>query len=512
MNTPSAPAPSSLPQRILRETARFASLQALASVLAAVVNVVLGRLLDRRDFGVFGICSFYISLGALVGDGGLGAALLRRKGEVSVEDYRVALTSVLAVTGCMSVGLFLAAPWIGRYNHFTPLEVNVLRAMAPLYVLSAFRMVPYIRMERELRFARIARIELTASVVRHVLAVVVALFRGGVWALVCSNLVGAALQLVLAYRAAPGWVGLGWSWRRLRPLVVYGSQIQALAVCAHMKDNLSNALLGGAMGPAAVGVFDFGLKYIQIPVSMVNSLARVQLPVYAQLDRHDPVLYTALRGAMRTAMIFGIPALCALALGAPWLVPTIYGAKWAPSYPVIWGLLANMVGGLIASPLFTLLQGQGRAGLAMGVFVGWTVGTWVLAIASVVWFPHDLGSIALAHSVVTVVVVMGLTAWAGRHLRRGLFRSLMAPAIAGSVALGLAALAARVGPPWMGHPLVAALGCIVFYAVLLLAMERNLLLQELRVMVWSVRHRPERDDIAPSEHEHEHDNELRKAA
>jgi O-antigen/teichoic acid export membrane protein len=487
MTTSRNAATAPLAQRILGETARFAALQALAAVLAWTANILLAKLLERRDFGVYGICSFYLGLGALVGDGGLGATLLRRKEEVSREEYRVALTSLLAVSGLMSGALMAAAPWIGRHNHLTAGETGVLRALAPLYVVSAFRMVPYIRLERALRFARIARIELVASVVRHLLAIGVALVKGGVWALVVSNLMGAALQLGLAYRASPGWVGLGWSWRVFRPLITYGSQVQALNVCAYLKDNISRALLGGALGPAAVGVFDFGLAYIQVPVTAVNSLARVQLPVYARLERSDPTLYTALRGAMRTAMVFGIPLLCALALASPWVVPTIYDTRWAAAYPVIWGLLANMVGGLVASPLFTLLQGQGRAGTAVGVFVGWTVTTWALAIASVLLAPGALGPVAMAHSVVTVAVVVGLTAWAGRHLRRGLFTSLVGPVAAGMLSLALGGVLSWKAPGAWGHPLVAALACMGSYFALLLGMERELVLGEFRTLLASLR-------------------------
>ena len=489
MSDPPATRDVPLSRRILSETARFAALQTLAAVLSWSASILLARLLDRRDFGVYGICSFYIGVGALLGDGGLGATLLRRRGEVREEEYRVAMTTLVAVSGVLALVLAGFAPWIGRHNHLTAAETSVLRAMAPLYFVSAFRVVPYIRLERELLFSRIARIELTASLVRHVLAISVALAAGGVWALVISNIVGSALQLGLAYRASPGWVGLGWSWRVFRPLIAYGGQVQALNVCAYLKDNISRALLGAAVGPGAVGIFDFGLSYIQIPVAAVNSLARVQLPVYARLEAGDPTLYEALRGAMRTAMVFGTPLLCALALASPWLVPTVYESKWMGALPVIWGLLPNMVGGLCASPLFTLLQGQGRAGLAIAIFFGWTVTTWTLAIIAVVVRPGDLGLIALAHSVVTVAVVVGLLVWAGRHLRKGLFSSLQAPAMAGMFGLAVGVVASRIGVGWVRHPLTAAAACVSSYSLVLLLLDRGRLVGELRAILSSTRAR-----------------------
>ncbi len=504
MTTAEAPASPSLASKILSETARFAALQSLASVLAWVANILLARVLDRRDFGVYGICTFYIGMGALLGDGGLGAALLRRRREPTRKEYRIALTALLGVSSVLGTILFAAAPWIAHYNRFTPAETNVLRAMAPLYFVSAFHVVPYIRLERQLQFARIARIELTASLVRHVLAITLALAGAGVWSLVVSGFTSAVLQLTFAYRASPGWVGIGWSWRAFRPLINFGGKVQALGICSYLKDNISAALLGSALGPSAVGVFDFGLKYIQLPVSGVNSLARVQLPVYARLDRTDPTLFSAVRGAMRTAMLAGIPLLVALAFASPWIVPVVYSPRWALSYPVIWGLVGNMMGGLVASPLFTMLQGQGRPGLAIVVFVVWTLMTWALAILGLVLAPGSLGFVAAAHSIVTVAIVIGLIAWGGRHLGRSLFPSLAGPVAAGIVALAVGALAphaASVVGTWCAHPIARALVAIGVYVVTLLAIEGRRVREEVRTLVASVRKKksPVAEEQAPIE-------------
>ncbi len=480
-------APSSLAQKILRETSRFALLQVFGALLAAAANVLLARLLERRDFGTYDICSFWIGIGSVLGDGGLGATLMRRKRGVSRRAYQVTLTTLLMVAVVMGCVLFFAAPFIATRYHLNSHETNALRAMAPLYFVNAFRVVPYIRLERELKFARIARIELTSAIVRHVVAITLAVTKGGVWALIVSNIVGASLQLALAYQASPGWVGIGWAWRTFRPLIAYGGQVQALGICSYFKDRISPALLGAVLGPSAVGVFDFGLAYIQVPVTAVNALARVQLPVYARLHAHDPTLYSALRGATRAALLLGVPALVMLPFAAPWVVPNVYNPRWVLAYPVIWGLVANMVGGLVASPLFTLLQGQGRARLAIGVFVGWTFSTWLLAALSVWRFPGNLGLVAAAHSVVTVVIVLGLIRWAGIHLKRGLFASFSGPIIAGGAALAVGFVQQRYAPGLAHHPLLVALGCLAAYVVTLLSLEGRSVIAEVKVVIRGVK-------------------------
>jgi O-antigen/teichoic acid export membrane protein len=474
---------SALLSTIVSETALFAALSVVTSILAWAANLLLARLLDKRDFGVFGICTFFVGLGSLLGDGGLAAALLRRKEELTRDALRAAASFALLVGATMAVVLFALAPWLGAKYQLRPDEVVVLRAMAPLYLLGAARMVPYVRLERALRFSVVARVELLASLVRHGLAIAVASAHGGVWALVLSNLASALVQCGLAYRASPGWPGLALRWSVLRPLLGFGAKVQSLGVLAYIKDNVSRAMLGQAMGPAAVGVFDFGLAYIQLPVQAVNSLARVQLPVYARLDAKDPTLFAALRGALRAGAILGVPSLIALALIAPWAIPTFYDPKWAPAYPVIRGLLVNMIAGLAASPLFGLMQGQDRAGLAIGVFAVWTALTWVLSLASVGVFPQDLGAIAWVYSGVTAIVVAGMFVWSARLLGRGLFSAVRAPVLAGAVAVAIACTQDRFGPSWLSHPIACGVGSLLTYTATLLLLEGAKVLEEARSLL-----------------------------
>jgi O-antigen/teichoic acid export membrane protein len=470
--------------KIVSETSLFAVLSVISSLLAWTTNLLLARLLDKRDFGVYGICTFFLGVGSLIGDGGLAVALLRKKHELSRDALRAAAAFALSVGVAMTLLLTALAPWLGERYHLTARETTVLRVMAPLYLVSAVRMIPYVKLERSLQFGAIARVELYASLARHALALVVAAaLEGGVWALVLSNIVGSVLQCALAFRAAPGWPGVGWKWNVLKPMLGFGAKVEALGILAYVKDNVSRAMLGQALGPAAVGLFDFGLNYIQLPVLAVNSLARVQLPVYAQLDAKDPTLYAALRGALRVAAILGVPALAALAVIAPWAVPTFYSPQWAPSYPVIWGLVGNMVAGLAASPLFGLMQGQNRAGLAIGVFAAWTSATWALSVASVLLFPGDLGKIAWCYSAVTVVVVAGMFVWTQQLLGRSLFSAVRGPVIAGLVGLALSLAQRTHESGVLAHPIACAVTALIGYFFVLMILEGPEVLSELKELV-----------------------------
>jgi len=358
--------------------------------------------------------------------------------------------------------------------------VWVLMALAPNYLINSLRSYPMIRIERELRFGKMARIDLVVLLLRQSVAVALALMHFGVWALVLANVGGAALAVALTFMVQPGLPPLRFSKRVFLPLLVFGAKVQALSVVAFFKDNVSNAMLGAFAGPASVGLFNFAVKYIQTPILAVNALSRVQMPTYARLQ-HDPVaLYAALRGSLRIMFLIGIPFLMVLATGASWLVPTIWHTKWEPSIVIAYGMVPNMVGGLAASPLFTLLQARNEAGFALTTFVVWTASTWALSILAYV-LGFSLLGVAVAHSIVTVVIVSMLLARTRRFLERSLFRVVLPPTFCG--VLGTASVVAlRWLPPSLAslrHPAVLLGLPLVVYLVAEVALEGPLLREDL---------------------------------
>jgi O-antigen/teichoic acid export membrane protein len=491
MSTPDAPALAGTPhmgRHVLRQTTAYAVLRSISGLLTWGAFVLLSRVLDQRSFGAFEIGMFYIGAGQLVGDGGLAASLVRRRGAVLASEYQTALTSVLALAIALALALFAAAPFIGRANQLSDSEVWALRALSPLYLVPALRIVPYVKLERSVNFAAIGRIELYANLARHVTAVAVATLKGGVWALALSQLALALTQLLLAYRAEPGFVGFGWRRAAFTSLYAYGGKVQLSVLLIHFKDNLAAGLLGPSLGPAAVGVFRFALEFMRVPADIAGSLARIQFPVYAQHERDSPELFRVLRGALRAAFLLGLPVLGTFALLASWVVPAIYGTKWQVALPVTSALVPHVAADLLVFHLITFVQGRGRAGLALLVYVLWSAGLWLASALALAAAPSSLVAVALGHGVASTLTVVVLLAWSSRYLRAPLFRELLFPLLAAVLALSIASFARAYFPDlgWL-RAVASVLLFLACYSASLLAFERQGVLREIRAAIAALR-------------------------
>jgi O-antigen/teichoic acid export membrane protein len=474
-------------RHVLRQTTAYAALRSVSGLVTWAAFVLLTRVLDQRSFGAFEIGMFYVGVGQIIGDGGLAASLVRRRGVVLRSQYRTALTAVSALAAALALALFLSAPFIGRINHLSGSEVWALRALSPLYLVPALRIVPYAKLERKVDFAAIGRIELYANLARHVTAVSVALLSGGVWALALSQLALALTQVILAYRAEPGFPGFGFRRRAFLSLYGYGSKIQASILLIHFKDNLAAGLLGPALGPAAVGVFRFALEFVRVPADIGSSLARVQFPVYAQNRRESPELVSVVRGTLRGAFLIGLPALGIFALGANWLVPTIYGDKWLAALPVITALVPHVAADLLIFHLITFAQGRGRAGLALWIYVVWSLSLW-LGSACTLLLHGALFGIAVAHGVGSTLTLLGLLWWASDYLRYPLYRALLPPLLAAAFAFSVPFFVrSHLAHSATTEAILSVPMFLGSYAGCLLAIERGAAIRELRAAIAMLR-------------------------
>lgn len=457
----------SILKRVLRETVSFGVLQTVGQIVLWIANLVLARVLSPKDFGVYDICTFFLALGTLLGDAGLGAALLRTPDEPTREQYEsVFFISVLA-GGVLAVALAVLSPFLAARYGLDASARWMLIAMTPVYVLSSLRAYPTIRIERDLAFGLIARIELVVLLLKQAVAVTLAVLGFGVWALVLASIAAALLTVVFTLWARPGLPMPRLHRGVLKPLLSFGLKVQALGFVAFFKDNVANALLGVLGGPVVVGLFNFAVRYIQVPVLAVNALARVQLPTYARLQNDPVALGGAVRGALRITFLAGIPFLVVLACGSSYLIPLLYGARWLPAIPAVWAMVPNMIGGLAAGPLFTLLQARGEAGVALTTFIAWTLSTWVLAAAS--WFlGWGIQGIGIAHSVVTIVITTWLLLRAQKTLGSPLVRAVGAPMLSGCAAVAVHAVSLRL-PGTMGvlahHPAALLTIPLTFYVI-----------------------------------------------
>lgn len=302
------------------------------------VMVVLARLLSPADFGVLAMVLVFTTFAALLVDGGLGSAIVRKQDPTADDETSVFLVN-LGMGCALALALSALAPMIARF-YMQPVLVPLLRLMAWVLPLGALAMVPNAVLSRRLEFRARAATELIASVGSALLALWLAWRGHGVWALAWQAVVWAGL------RAAMLWLLSGWrprgcfDWRAFAELFRFSGFLLLANALNIFSVRLQSLLIGRMFDPSSLGYFSMAQDTQQAPAQFMGILLnRVGLPMFSVVSDQPDKLAGALRLSLRLSMFVFAPLMFGLAVMAGPIVVVLYGREWEAMAPLL-GILA----------------------------------------------------------------------------------------------------------------------------------------------------------------------------
>jgi PST family polysaccharide transporter len=319
--------PTQLPRQVRRGISWNLVGAVSTNAMRVGVVVVLGRVLGSHDFGVVAAALSIIAILHTVRDLGIGPALIQRRdlspGHVAtafaVSSYLgVALAAVVAV----------AAPLVGRLYH-SPECVDLLRALAAIFVLRGVAMTSQMMCQRAMNFRAVALIDTVSYSAGSLTSIALAVAGLGPWSLVVGYLVeeGSSTAAFLVLHRPPFTLRVDRA--RLRDLLGFGAGqtlFQVVNITATQGDNI---VVGHALGATALGYYSRAYDLIKLPGAVfTNVVGNVLFPAFSRLQ-DDPVrLGAAFRRIVFVNALVLLPASAVLIVIAPEAIRLLMGPRW----------------------------------------------------------------------------------------------------------------------------------------------------------------------------------------
>lgn len=456
--------------------AAWLTLQTWANrLISLLLFVVLGRLLQPRDFGLASLAAVFTAMTGLLLDRGLTSALIQRK----AVDQKLLSTAFWTAIGS-GVGLTVltaaAAPLLAVLLH-EPRLAPLLMLLGCSFLFAAVEIVPYALIQRRFQFKVLAIRTLVAVLVSGVVAVVAAVLGAGAYALVVQSLVFSAVAAG-AMLVTCGWrPSFAFERGRLREMRGYSAKVFGINAVSFAVTEGDKFLIGSGLGPIPLGFYSIAQK-MQLTLQDVTTTAigSVAFPAFARLRSEPERLRGALLKMGKAVSLAVLPAFAALFAMSQDLVPAVFGNQWAGAVPI--ARVLCVVAALSTFTLFdrAVLLAAGRAGTELllvalsaagnvaAFFVTFHWGVWAVsvgyAVRAAVFFP-----------VRTAVMssVAGLRPWA--------FTAQCVPALIGSaVAAAVVNLLRRAHPGrpgLVGVLLTEGLPMVAAYLLVVLLVDRR---------------------------------------
>lgn len=470
--------------------------QILRQIVQVVGSVVLARLLAPDDFGLLGMAMFFVGIGQLFADFGIGSAIVQAR-----VDDRVVLSSCfwlnMAVAGALALIVLGASPWISdfyRRSDLTPL----IAVLSLNLLLAGLQVVPQALLYRDMRFAELAKAQVLGSLAGALVAITMAWSGAGVWSLVAQPLVGSTVNLGICLAALSWRPYLEFSWTRTESLARFSLALLGTNLIGYANRNVDSMLVGRFLGAGPLGLYSMAIQLMLYPLQQVSSvIVRVLFPTLVEIKDDPERLRAAYLKAVGAIAFLTFPMMGGLFAVADDFVMVVFGPAWAEMAPVLkvvaWVGMMQSVGTTVGS----IYLSMGRPDIALRVSI---TASPLLIGGMAAGIPWGILGVAIGYAVASFGLFYYTAHQAFRlvELSISTFHGAMFRPLVASLGMAvMVAVATALLPdlsPTMRLPAMVVMG-IAMYGILTILVNRPQL-NEILATLKSVRSKR-----APSEHQ-----------
>ena len=311
----------------------WTSMQKFGSMMLSFVStIVLARLLTPEDYGYIGMLAIFLAVATTFIDGGFGSALIQKKSPTR-EDYSTIFYWNLGLSLVLYLLLFFCAPLIASFYKL-PLLCKILRIEGVVLIINAVRIVQTNQLRKQLRFKKIATVDLSVAAVSLAVTIYLAWKGFGVWALVVQQLMVSTLTTAI-YWLTGHWIPmLNFSKKSIKELFGFGGFILLSNLINTFCDNIQGLLIGRFYSPATLGYYSKAKGTEQLSSSFISSVIdQVCYPVFSEIQSDKNKMVVVIRRFTTSLFFLTTPIMLVLILTAKPVFLMLYSDRWMASVP-----------------------------------------------------------------------------------------------------------------------------------------------------------------------------------
>ena len=440
-------------------------------------TIILARLLSPEDFGLVSMVAAFTGFIPMLSDLGTRDAAVQRP-TITENEVSALFWLTVAIGTALGLLLALAGPFIADYYHEPRLR-DIALASAVGFVVSAASCQHFALLRRAMQFKAIASIEVGSNLLSSLVAIAMAIYGAGYWALVAKPVLLAAFTLIGVGTSCRWMPGVPKVTQGVRDMVKFGMHITGFTMTDYVGRAVDRIAIGKRSGAAPLGYYQQSVfVYENVLGLLALSLHPVAVAGLSKLTDNMVEFKRAWTKAVATLAFFAMPAFGLLAVTSEDVVTLILGEKWRFSAALVAIMSLRGIPHCVERTLGWLHvpAGRGDRWMRWGL-----ISTGVQVIALFCGLPFGVKGVVIAYVIVTYLLCVPAIAYAGHPLGIGaadVVKAIRAPFI-GTVLMVIAGFAldrtvfANVSGLVRVAGVIVAGGIIYFVVVVMLLRTRE---------------------------------------
>jgi PST family polysaccharide transporter len=434
-------------------------------LLQSVSTVMLARLLTPVDFGLVAMVTAVTAMAAAFSDLGLTEATIQRK-EITHSQVSTLFWINVGMGLLLTIITAAMAPALAWF-YKEPRLIGITLAVSPTFLIGGLRAQHNALLKRQMRFSAIAIRDVAAYAVAVPIALALAWYGVGYWAIIALPMALNVAQLIISWGIVSWRPGLPSRDAEIRSMVGFGSNVAASYAVFNWIRNADNVLIGWYWGAGPLGLYSRAFNLLTLALSQITGPAsNVAIPALSRAQS-DPELFSKYYLRALNLVMWIIAALFGfLFVAAKPVIVMVLGAKWVDAAPVFRILAVSVFGQMLLESILWLLVSRGQSARLLKLLLiisPLMVGSFAIGL------PFGIKWVAFALSIFLMVSLPWILrfAFAGTNLTLGrLVKALACPILLSLAGVSVAESAMQLLLPstiW-AQLVVAVLGFAVVYA------------------------------------------------
>ena len=423
-------------------------------LITVSTTIVLARLLNPTEFGVFALAIMALSLLSMFNDFGFGMLLIARQ-DLDAAAKSMMLTIMIATSAVLALALVaVSAPVADLFGE--PRLQSLLVIIAVTLLLSGPVWFYDTLLQRELEFKSRLIAQCTQNITFAAVAIGLVLFDHGVMGLVIANVASYVVYLGCLLLMAPYRVRPAFQRGRLRELLTGGRGFVIQGGIAFVQQNADNLTVAKVLGSGPLGAYFLAYRLAALTwTGIAEPVTNVTFSAFARMRHRGEAWAGAYISTLRMIVLASCAVALVLSAAAGPVTHLFYGPKWATMIEplAILGIWAVMRP--LESTLTSLLNAIGEADVAALIAsAGILPFVPALILAASVGGLNGVAWVVTAHSAAMVIALAVVVARRGGISMGDQGRAVGTILLAGAVGW---AVARPVSDAMSGSPAVLAL-------------------------------------------------------
>lgn len=305
-----------------------------ATAVQFLVTVILARLLDPAEIGIYSITAVCISVAHIFRDFGVVSYLQREK-DLTRDKVGAAFGVLLSTSWLIAASMFLLSDAVAAYYQLPGMK-DVMRVLAMGFVFIPFGAITNCLLSREYRAKEQAYVRVVGTLTYAVTAIGLAYhdfsYMSLAWANL-ANIIATAIGFMPFKLAVEPWLPRFRGWGRVINFgtgAILGNSLNAI------NSAIPDVVLGKLSGAHDVGIMSRSLSTPNLINQVIGpTVGQAILPYLARAHHHGDGVAQAM--AKGISFMTGIqwPAYVAAYIYATPLISVLYGERWLECAPIV---------------------------------------------------------------------------------------------------------------------------------------------------------------------------------